>query len=81
MTEFLISVRLLDLSLRRDLLMELSDQLRNEEFQFYSKAQKNILENSIKLSRRLFWIVLFSASSDVLGEWLDFLIRYCSQHS
>lgn len=68
MTEFLVPLRLLDLTLHRDVLMQLLDQLKSEEFQFYSKDQNDILEKAVKFSRRLFWIFLFITSSDVFGE-------------
>ncbi|CAH1637268.1 unnamed protein product [Spodoptera littoralis] len=66
LTELLVSLRLLDLSLRRHLLSQLAEQLKGEEFQFHSPAQKRILEKAVESSRRLFWILLCSCSSDVL---------------
>ncbi|KAH9632968.1 hypothetical protein HF086_003010 [Spodoptera exigua] len=66
LTELLVSLRLLDLSLRRHLLSQLADHLKSEEFQFNTPAQKRILEKAVEFSRRLFWILLCSCSSDVL---------------
>ncbi|KAJ8714622.1 hypothetical protein PYW07_002847 [Mythimna separata] len=74
MTEMLVSLRLLDLSLRRHLLMELWDQLKSDEFQFYSKDHKEILEKAISFSRTLFWVLAFSSSADVFVSQLDILI-------
>nr|XP_049702512.1 odorant receptor 22b-like [Helicoverpa armigera] len=66
LTELLVSLRLLDLSLRRDRLSQLSDQLNSTEFQFQMTAQKKILEKAVKISRGLFWWLIFSSHSDVL---------------
>ncbi|XP_035447756.2 odorant receptor 49a [Spodoptera frugiperda] len=66
LTELLVSLRLLDLSLRRHRVSQLAEQLKCEEFQFHSPAQKRILEKAVESSRRLFWILLCSCSSDVL---------------
>lgn len=54
------------MSLRRHRVSQLAEQLKCEEFQFHSPAQKRILEKAVDSSRRLFWILLCSCSSDVL---------------
>ncbi|CAB3244682.1 unnamed protein product [Arctia plantaginis] len=66
MTELLASVRLLDLFLRRNILMQLVDQLMCKEFQFRLKPQQAILEKAILYTRKLFWVFLSLSALDIL---------------
>ncbi|XP_026750067.2 odorant receptor 46a-like [Galleria mellonella] len=62
-TEILASLKLLDLHLRRNLVTQLMDQFN--EFHYYDENHKNILDKGIKLSRKLFVVLLFGAAFDV----------------
>lgn len=72
MTELLASVRLLDLFLRRNILMQLVDQLMSKEFQFPLKPQQIILEKAVLFTRKLFWLFLSLSASDILGKQIYF---------
>ncbi|KAJ0175117.1 hypothetical protein K1T71_009258 [Dendrolimus kikuchii] len=64
-TELSATLKLLDLRLRRNLLMEIVKQLNSEEFNCYTESSKRVLEKAIQFSRGLFWGLLISCTIDV----------------
>ncbi|XP_039758852.1 uncharacterized protein LOC120632879 [Pararge aegeria] len=65
LTELLISLILLDLSYRRNLLLELKKQMQRKEFLHFSLPEKRIVERSVKLSKKLFFSIFASAGVDI----------------
>ncbi|XP_050350407.1 uncharacterized protein LOC126773500 [Nymphalis io] len=59
LTELLTSLKLLDLRCRRTLLRELQEQMESSEFLHFHRPQIDIIEKSIKLSKKLFvWLTV-----------------------
>ncbi|XP_072938325.1 odorant receptor 46a-like [Epargyreus clarus] len=63
LTEMLTSIKLLDLCLRRHFLTQLLEQINNEEFNLLPRTNLDVLEKSIKFSRRLFVYMVVTSSS------------------